>query len=133
LVTDAAIIPARKGADMSEMITVTNYFGGCPTCGQSDGYLNAGRSHRFFCKEHKTAWLVGSNLFSDWRRETEEEQREKWDAVGLDTFEDVDPLPEGTWSTDPEVRCRELDAAREEAVRRHDEAIASFSPYSGRR
>ena len=50
-----------------------DYFGVCPECGKSDGYINAGRSHWFICKEHKIKWLVGCNLFSDWRHQTEGE------------------------------------------------------------
>jgi hypothetical protein len=92
-------------------INVTNYFGGCPHCGGNDGYRNAGRSHRFFCDAHKTSWCVGSNLFSDWRFETEEQQRAKWHIEG---YADVEPLPEDTWSTDPVVREKELEQRRRE-------------------
>lgn len=51
-------------------------FGGCPECGGDDGYLNVGRDHWMFCETHRTRWLFGSNLFSSWRHETEEE----WEA-----------------------------------------------------
>jgi hypothetical protein len=54
---------------------VTNFFGGCPHCGRGDDYLNVGRSHWFVCREHKVKWLAGSNLFSSWREETEEDWR----------------------------------------------------------
>ena len=37
------------------------YFGLCLVCHGADGCANAGRSHRFYCKEHKTSWPVGSN------------------------------------------------------------------------
>jgi hypothetical protein len=67
------------------------YFGLCPVCHETDGYANAGRSHRFYCREHKTSWCVGSNLFSSWRDQTEAEQRAIWDEIGLDDFEDVEP------------------------------------------
>jgi hypothetical protein len=73
------------------MMSANAYFGLCPICHKTDGYLNAGQSHRFYCKEHKTSWLAGSNLFSDWRDQTEEEQRRKWAEVGLDMFENVTP------------------------------------------
>jgi hypothetical protein len=68
-----------------------DYFGLCPICHKTDGYANAGRFHRFFCKEHKTSWGAGSNLFSDWRDQTEEEQHRIWDEIGLDDFQDVEP------------------------------------------
>ena len=69
----------------------TGYFGFCPVCHKNDGYANTGRSHRFYCKEHKTSWSVGSNLFSSWRGQTEAEQRAIWDEIGLNDFEDVEP------------------------------------------
>jgi hypothetical protein len=69
-----------------------DYFGLCPVCHRTDGYANAGRSHRFYCTKHKTSWLAGSNLFSDWRRQTEEEQRKLWSDIGLDDFKDVEPF-----------------------------------------
>jgi hypothetical protein len=65
------------------------YFGGCPTCHTTDGYLNAGRGHWFVCDEHQVMWYVGSNLFSSWQRETEEEQRAKWSRI--ENFEEVEP------------------------------------------
>jgi hypothetical protein len=70
---------------------IEGYFGLCPVCHKYDGRANAGRSHHFYCKEHKTSWCAGSNLFSDWRHQTEEEQRKIWDAIGLDGFADVEP------------------------------------------
>ena len=60
---------------------VDDYFGVCPICKSHDGYLNAGRGHFFICNEHRVVWYVGSNLFSDWRYETEEEQRLKWEPT----------------------------------------------------
>jgi hypothetical protein len=70
-----------------------DYFGLCPVCHKWDGYANAGRSHRFYCREHKTSRLVGANLFSSWRYQTEEEQRRIWDEIGLDEYQDVDEPP----------------------------------------
>jgi hypothetical protein len=69
-----------------------DYFGGCPRCGGSDGYVNIGKGHWFFCATHKTKWCVGWNLFSSWTDETEEEQRRKYYENGLDTYEDINPL-----------------------------------------
>lgn len=59
-----------------------NYFGACPTCGSTDGYLNIGRGHWFVCDEHRVRWLAGANLFSDWRNESEETWRKNWDRIG---------------------------------------------------
>ena len=35
--------------------------------------MNTGREHWAYCDEHKTKWIVGSNLFSSWREQTEED------------------------------------------------------------
>jgi len=59
------------------------------------GYVNAGRTHVFFCREHKKSRIAGSNLFSSWREETEEQQKQLWDEVGLDGFERVTPYGGG--------------------------------------
>ena len=74
---------------MSELLD--DAFGLCPFCHKQDGFANAGKSHRFFCKEHRVSWPVGSNLFSSWRDETEEEQRRIWDEIGLNDFTEVKP------------------------------------------
>jgi hypothetical protein len=73
---------------------VDNYFGGCPHCGDSDGYPNAGKSHWLFCDAHMVRWCIGSNLFSNWRDETEHEQRLKWRRI--ENYAEVMPLPEGS-------------------------------------
>jgi hypothetical protein len=46
-------------------------FGGCPTCGKNDGYLNVGRTQIFVCHPHRAWWIVGCNLFSSWQGETQ--------------------------------------------------------------
>jgi hypothetical protein len=66
-----------------------DHFGVCPHCGKNDGYLNVGRSHWFYCKEHRVKWCSGANLFSWWRHQTEEEQRRLYDEVGLGEFKDL--------------------------------------------
>ena len=48
---------------------VDDYFGLCPTCKNTNGYLNIGGEHWFHCDEHKMKWSVGYNIFSDWRDE----------------------------------------------------------------
>jgi hypothetical protein len=65
------------------------YFGVCPICRTADGYANVGRSHWFFCQEHQKKWCAGSNIFSDWRQETEEEQRKQYESIGLGRFEEA--------------------------------------------
>ncbi len=69
-------------------------FGVCPECGSNDGYVNVGRSHWFFCAEHRTKWWAGSNLFSSWRNQTKEEQIRIYEGVGLGEFRRVEP----SWS-----------------------------------
>ena len=46
----------------------------------------------FFCREHKKSWDIGSNLFSSWRDETEDEQRAAWDEAGLEDCKRVEPI-----------------------------------------
>ena len=49
--------------------------GGCPHCGQTNGYVNTrGGDHWGVCDQHKTRWYIGFNLFSSWQDETEEER-----------------------------------------------------------
>ena len=77
------------------------YFGLCPVCCKTDGFMNVHSSHLFICKEHKKYWLVGSNFFSCWKEQTEAEQRKIWREAGIDDFEDISghafypPFPDG--------------------------------------
>lgn len=48
-----------------------DHFGLCPVCHNTDGYLNVGRTHWFFCNAHLTCWCPGSNLLSSWQHEDE--------------------------------------------------------------
>jgi hypothetical protein len=66
------------------------YFGVCPQCHKNDGFINVGKSHWFFCKDHKVRWCVGVNLFSSWKDQTEEDQRKIYDEVDFSSFEDVE-------------------------------------------
>jgi hypothetical protein len=68
-----------------------DYFGVCPVCRKCNGYINIGRSHWFYCKEHRVTWCAGSNLFSSWRHQTEEEQRRIYDQLGFDAFQQIEP------------------------------------------
>lgn len=57
--------------ELIELFPEDDYFGVCPTCRHVTGYRNIGRDHWFYCDTHRVAWWAGSNLFSDWREETE--------------------------------------------------------------
>lgn len=63
-----------------------SHFGVCRECKHHDGYINIGREHWFYCRQHKTRWSAGSNLFSCWKDETEEEQRDTYEALEFGTF-----------------------------------------------
>jgi hypothetical protein len=69
-----------------------DHFGRCPHCKNNDGFYNVSRSHWFFCREHRVQWFVGSNLFSCWRKQTEGEQRQYYDANGFGSYEEVEPF-----------------------------------------
>ena len=58
-----------------------NQFGECPECGKNDGYRNVYKHHFFFCDEHRFVWLAGTNLFSSWQEETEEDWRASWEHL----------------------------------------------------
>lgn len=62
------------------MTATDDYFGVCPECASHDGYRNAGKAHWFVCHEHRVRWLVGSNLFSSWKGETEADQRHAYEV-----------------------------------------------------
>jgi hypothetical protein len=81
-----------------DAIVVDDDFGGCPVCGKTDGYLNIGRDHWFVCHAHEKRWLIGSNLFSGWKEETEA----KWaaNAALLEGYEKIEPLSMGRWPRD---------------------------------
>ena len=74
---------------------VKNYFGSCPECGNTDGYINVGHDHWFICKTHQTKWYVGTKLFSSCLYETPEEQRREQEALGFDSFCEVEPIGYG--------------------------------------
>jgi hypothetical protein len=77
------------------------HFGGCPECGDNDGFINVGRSHWMICKAHKVKWCVGSNLFSSWRGQTEDEQRKVYDDLGVGDYRE---LGFGETYSHPQVR-----------------------------
>lgn len=71
-------------------ITTDAYFGGCPVCGKTDGYMNIGREHWFVCDEHMTKWHIGSNLFSCWRDEAEAVWQQNTEKLA--GYRDVKPI-----------------------------------------
>ncbi len=77
-----------------------HYFGGCPECGDTDGYLNAERVHFFICNKHKTRWRIGENLFSSWHEETEADWRDN--AKRLASYREVKPM---LWEPTPEEKA----------------------------
>ncbi len=84
-------------------ITTDEYFGGCPECGQTDGYLNCERTHWFVCHQHRAKWCAGANLFSGWRDEDEAIWTKN--AIGIWHYQNVEPIypvrarPSGTLIT----------------------------------
>jgi hypothetical protein len=66
------------------------YFGLCPKCRRTDGYLNVGRDHWFVCDAHRLRWYVGSNLFSCWRDEPDSLHAEN--KRMLETFAECEPI-----------------------------------------
>jgi hypothetical protein len=71
---------------------LTGHFGVCPECHQTDGYINVGRGHWFYCERDRTRWFAGENLFSSWREQTEDEQREIYARLGFSRFQEVEPV-----------------------------------------
>lgn len=78
-----------------------NQFGECPECGRGDEYRNIYKHHFFFCDEHRFVWIGGTNLFSSWHEETEEDWRREWDHLkgyhtvdGFGEYESGTPLEE---------------------------------------
>jgi hypothetical protein len=88
---DTMMVWAREGDRKMSDESDHPYFGGCPICHDCGGYINVGRSHWFFCDEHKVRWNVGSNLFSSWRDQTEEEQRAVYNAKDFGSYKVVEP------------------------------------------
>ena len=66
-----------------------DYFGLCPRCHSTDGYVNFGRDHWFTCNTHRVRWWSGGNVFSSWKYESVEEQRKTRAKYG--DYEEVEP------------------------------------------
>jgi hypothetical protein len=69
-------------ASLPRPATPGDYFGGCPTCGMTNGYQNDGADHWFVCDRHRVKWCVDSNLFSGWRDDTAEDRFRARDLLG---------------------------------------------------
>ena len=71
-------------------VVTKEYFGGCPKCGKTDGFINVGPKHWFICDEHKTTWLGCDHFFSGWHHEDDEVwERNK---QKLETYAVVEPV-----------------------------------------
>lgn len=49
------------------------YFGVCPICRDDGMMLNVHRDHWMVCHTHQVRWHMGSNMFSGWKDETEQD------------------------------------------------------------
>lgn len=96
---------------MMELNEFDSYFGVCPKCLKNDGCVNVGRSHWFYCKEHRVCWCVGSNLFSSWRYETEAEQEEIWHRT-IEGCEDISGKETNVWVAEPPATKKVEDGAQ---------------------
>ncbi len=66
------------------------HCGACPRCGKSDGYVNLGIEHWFICRDHKTKWLAGTNLFDGWMNQTVAQTQSA--EILLRSYADVLPI-----------------------------------------
>jgi hypothetical protein len=102
----------KELAKITKRMAADDYFGLCPECHTTDGYINTGRCHWFYCLEHKTCWCVGSNLFSSCKTQTEEEKKAIFDKMGFESFEEVTPYREATPAEQPDITHWSIDEAR---------------------
>lgn len=42
-------------------MAIDGYWGLCPICKKTHGYVNIGRNHWSICEKHRTRWWIGSN------------------------------------------------------------------------
>lgn len=89
-----------------------SYFGACPVCEQSDGYMNVGRHHYFVCHTHRKKWCAGSNLLSGWREEPASVHEEN--AAQLEAYEKVEPIYPDPSKPRPKVRPPKIEVTCEE-------------------
>jgi hypothetical protein len=86
-----------------------NQFGLCPFCFEQDSCANMGSEHWFYCKTHKVKWCPGTNLLSSWKRETEDQQRKAWEALGMEGFKEVRPAAYSAEERKDEERANRID------------------------
>ncbi|MEQ9002335.1 MAG: hypothetical protein RIE74_02100 [Pseudomonadales bacterium] len=68
-----------------------NHFGGCPKCHGDAPYLNLRRDHWFYCARDRLAWKIGSNLFSSWRYESEQDWQRNADMLDSGGYTHCEP------------------------------------------
>jgi hypothetical protein len=61
-------------------LTAEGYWGLCPQCDRSE-YLTTGKDEWYFCPVHEVRWLVGGNLFSDWKHTDAATMRANWEKI----------------------------------------------------
>ena len=66
-----------------------DYFGLCPDCHAAPSYRNVNRTHVAHCEKCRVKWIIGANLFSCWRGESEADW--KANANFLADFREVEP------------------------------------------
>jgi hypothetical protein len=84
-----AMNPTNRRDAMNSKRNTDGGFGLCPHCHKHDGIINVGQGHWIVCHEHKVKWFIGSNLFDSSRHQTEEEQRQIYDDLGIGTYKEL--------------------------------------------
>lgn len=80
------------GDDQNSDFEQNDVVGGCSYCGRYSEVLNVGRTHFAICEPHNVYWIVGANLFSSWRHESQ--AIHDANSLRLEAMtRDRDPLP----------------------------------------
>ena len=90
------------------------HFWGCPMCPRSqppDDVYNAGRTHIGVCHQHRIGWRLGANLFSSWKDETEQQQRERYREI--EDYRRVDAVA-ATWNSSEQAQGNAAPAPEDE-------------------
>lgn len=66
-----------------------DHDGLCPDCLQPGYVRNIRQDNWAYCDEHKTKWLIGGNVYTDWQEETEAIWKEN--AAYLSELREVEP------------------------------------------
>ena len=75
---------------------VKNEFGGCPQCGQADGFLEEWGCYVFFCAQHETRWIIGGDKLDNLQIDVKEERRTDWRNLDVENFTLVAPVYDNT-------------------------------------